>query len=333
MHRLMKKIFTAFCLMLFLTLPACIQAAPMPRAILRSALHNMDFSSGRYDIDLQVENPAGKLNLKDQLLLQQSPLLLQNEMTTTFAAKMIGDFPSMSFAQYTQQINGVLKSYYSAAPVGTALDSPQRVWKMTQMPVSEKMNAAMEKTLSAISNIEKLQADMNDVQKVTVMHDGQEAIELAIALDCKKIFASQSVLNAPIAPPLAGQKQDLEKLRDVEKALSKSGLIAGVVTIDKKQNVITKVKLDLSRQAQVVLPLLFGAPKQELKIGEVKKAQPHDFLNVEGLSKKPLDDVKAQLEIKIGPIKDVMELAVPEKIVKGAQDVTPKMPKSLPDLT
>lgn len=332
MHKKIQGFLLATALLLGLTSTNLVQAAPAPRELYETALQNMDMPNAHYSIDLQIDNPVGKMQIQDELLLQRSPLLMRNEVTTHFTAQMLGKFPAMSFIQYTQLVGDTMSSYYSAAPAGTTPLAKDRKWYMARLPVTPQMNSLMAKSLNTVNNLAQLQKDMQTVQKLVLVKDTPKAYELAVTFDCSKMFDMPTLLNAPVAPQVPAQQKMLAKTRELAQALQKSGTIEGTVTIDKSTQTISEFKLNISRQVQVLLPLLFHEKAATMQIGTQTKGDKATGLQgYNSMLQNALDDVTAHVTVKVAPIKDVMELAVPASIVAHAQTI--KMPAPAQGMT
>ncbi len=322
------------------------------KQLYKEALVNMDRQNADYDVKVAVNSSMGKLTLTDDIKYQKSPFLMKSTIDGEFLSLAKQTIPFLSMTQYIETSGNMMKTYYAVEDKKKS----RQEWHVQKMPMSKTLQEQLAMSSTDEKYIQQVQDNLDAIDKINIESENEDIQQLKIVYDNKKLFnvaklmQNSSMVSAGI--PSEDRQYLTNMLADIFEELQNSKNITSTVEIDKATHQIVNIQLDMSDQLRAVIKSIIKtvpAPvaavpetKPEDKTKELKTDSPakdkpsvkpsadtvkepdvmmssiigKDGAMLQGL----IDSLNAQLSIKIKPVDDVMQLAIPQEVRDSAKE-------------
>lgn len=325
------------------------------KQLYKEALVNMDRQNADYDVQVAVNSSMGKLTLTDDIKYQKSPFLMKSTINGEFLSLAKQTIPFLSMTQYMESSGNMMKTYYAVEDKKKS----RQEWHVQKMPMSKTLQEQLAMSSTDEKYIQQVQDNLDAIDKIDIESENEDIQQLKIVYDNKKLFniaklmQNSSMVSAGM--PSEDRQYFMNMLTDIFEDLQNSKNITSTVEIDKATHQIVDIQFDMSDQLRAIIKsIIKTVPAPDAVIPEIKPADKTKALKAaSAASDKPsvnsadnakepelmmssiigkdgamlkglIDSLNAQISIKIKPIDDVMQLAIPQEVRDSAkEDKTP----------
>ncbi|WP_196593696.1 hypothetical protein [Pectinatus sottacetonis] len=327
-EKLLKIIFAVFIFLGFLGIRGYAQSLdinsghiddPKAKLLYEEALSNMNTSSADYLVNINVNNKMGEINIVDDIKYQQSPFLMKQDISILLNM-MNQQVPRniLSMLQYTETDGNNLRSFVALK----GADGKYGHWIVNEVPMSNDLEMYLRDVAAPDQKYrEQTQKIMESVREIYITGEDENTQKLQVIFDSKKLFSYANMIKARsfmMNLPSDQKQQIWTIMMQMFEALQDSGNIKGTIVIDKQTHRITAMNVDVTPQiralANSALKMINTMDMDKNKSLVGTQADQEAF-------KQMMESVTAEISVKVKPVNNIMELAIPNSIRKMAKKV------------